>query len=70
MEITQAFSYLMSQETKITATSTLRELFLELNSYNAQCLVFASFKQSESDFHESTKDVVFNLIDSTWKKVY
>ena len=51
-----------------TATSTLRQFFLELSSYNAQSFVFASFKQSESDFLESTKDVTFNLIESPGRK--
>lgn len=54
--------------TQETAISTLREILLSLQSYNAQSLVFASFKQSESDFMETTEGIRFHLIKSSEKK--
>lgn len=51
-----------------TAITTLRDLLKELQSYKAQSIVFASFKQSDSDFAESTQGVQFHLIQSEGKK--
>jgi hypothetical protein len=53
-----------------TAISTLRDLLKELQQYSAQSIVFASFKQSESDFKESTEGVEFNLIESATGKKF
>ena len=51
-----------------TAITTLRELLKELQSYSAQSIIFASFKQNDIDFQESTKDVKFHLIKSIGRK--
>jgi len=51
-----------------TAITTLRELLKELQTYNAQSLVFASFKQSDPDFKASTEGVRFHLIEAAGKK--
>ena len=50
--------------TQDTANKSLREMFNELQNYNAQTLVFASFKQSDADFHESTEGIKYNIINS------
>jgi hypothetical protein len=54
--------------TQETAISTLRQLLLELQGYKAQSIIFASFKQSDNDFIETTTGIKFNLIKSTAKK--
>ncbi|MCU0321725.1 MAG: AAA family ATPase [Chitinophagaceae bacterium] len=54
--------------TQETAISSLRKLFLQLQSYNAQSIVFASFKQSDNDFQETTNGINFKLIRSSGKK--
>jgi hypothetical protein len=55
--------------TQETANSSLREMLKELQTYeNAQVLIFASFKQSDSDFKETTEGLKFNLIRSKGKK--
>lgn len=54
--------------TQETAISTLREILKELQGYNAQSIVFASFKQSDSDFMETTNGLNFFLIQPPSKK--
>lgn len=54
--------------TQETAISSLREMLKELQSYKAQSIVFASFKQSDTDFNETTSGLSFNLIKAYGKK--
>lgn len=54
--------------TQETAISTLREMLITLQSYKAQSIVFASFKQSESDFKETTEGISFHHIKAPGKK--
>lgn len=55
--------------TQETANSSLREMFKELQSYSdAQSIIFASFKQSDNDFNETTKGLNFNLIKAEGNK--
>lgn len=54
--------------TQETAISTLRQLLLELQGYKAQSIIFASFKQSDNDFAETTTGIDFKLIQSPGKK--
>jgi DNA repair exonuclease SbcCD ATPase subunit len=53
--------------TQETAIASLKAMLIELQGYKAQSLVFASFKQSDTDFHETTLGLDFKLIRSIGK---
>ncbi len=48
--------------TQDTANESLNAMLKDLSNNNLQAIICASFKQSDNDFKESTKDVPHNLI--------
>jgi hypothetical protein len=53
--------------TQETAIASLKEMLTELQNYEAQSIIFASFKQSDADFNETTSGLKFKLIRSSGK---